>query len=138
METAKAAKNAKNTTEMVRRCRACGCTDADCSYCIYRTGAPCHWVEEDLCSACLEHGFTALVRIKRGSDNVASARVGGRTYRRSCTESGQQAAARLAEKIVLAVRADRGRIERYRTLSIHDARALVWLRFRLPDANQEA
>jgi hypothetical protein len=36
----------------VRRCRGCGCTDADCSGCIDRTGQPCHWVEADLCSAC--------------------------------------------------------------------------------------
>ena len=36
----------------VRTCRVCGCTDDDCSGCIERTGTPCHWVEEDLCSAC--------------------------------------------------------------------------------------
>ena len=36
----------------VRTCRACGCTDNDCSGCIERTGEPCHWVEIDLCSAC--------------------------------------------------------------------------------------
>ncbi|MEZ4961959.1 MAG: hypothetical protein R2830_19180 [Saprospiraceae bacterium] len=38
--------------EAVRTCRACGCTDEDCSLCIKKTGSPCHWVEEDLCSAC--------------------------------------------------------------------------------------
>lgn len=36
-----------------RRCRKCGCTEADCSKCIERTGQPCHWVKEDLCSACV-------------------------------------------------------------------------------------
>jgi hypothetical protein len=36
-----------------RRCRACGCTDDDCHQCIERTGTACHWIEEDLCSACL-------------------------------------------------------------------------------------
>ncbi len=36
-----------------RVCRRCGCTDADCSGCIERTGAPCHWVADDLCSACV-------------------------------------------------------------------------------------
>jgi hypothetical protein len=36
----------------MRSCRICGCTDLDCSVCIERTGEPCHWVEEDLCSAC--------------------------------------------------------------------------------------
>ena len=35
-----------------RACRVCGCTDEDCSGCIERTGEPCYWVEEDLCSAC--------------------------------------------------------------------------------------
>lgn len=37
----------------VRRCRACGCTDTDCSGCIARTGQACCWAEEDLCSACV-------------------------------------------------------------------------------------
>lgn len=36
----------------IRRCRCCGCTDDDCSVCLERTGQPCHWVEDDLCSAC--------------------------------------------------------------------------------------
>lgn len=40
--------------ESKRRCRRCGCTDDDCRRCITRTGAPCHWVERDLCSACVE------------------------------------------------------------------------------------
>lgn len=35
-----------------RSCRVCGCTDADCSGCIERTGQPCHWVGPNLCSAC--------------------------------------------------------------------------------------
>lgn len=39
-------------TEALRTCRVCGCTDADCSGCIERTGEPCSWVEDDLCSAC--------------------------------------------------------------------------------------
>jgi hypothetical protein len=37
----------------VRKCRVCGCTDFDCRGCIERTGVPCHWVERDLCSACV-------------------------------------------------------------------------------------
>jgi hypothetical protein len=36
----------------VRACRKCGCTDDDCSQCIEKTGQPCYWVEQDLCSAC--------------------------------------------------------------------------------------
>ena len=38
----------------VRACRWCGCTDDDCSYCIERTGRPCAWYTDDLCSACAE------------------------------------------------------------------------------------
>lgn len=38
--------------KVVGRCRECGCTDDDCSGCIERTGQPCSWLEEDLCSAC--------------------------------------------------------------------------------------
>lgn len=39
--------------DAVRTCRVCGCTDNDCSQCIDKTDAPCHWVEEDLCNACV-------------------------------------------------------------------------------------
>jgi hypothetical protein len=35
-----------------RTCRVCGCTEDNCQGCIERTGAPCTWVEPDLCSAC--------------------------------------------------------------------------------------
>lgn len=38
----------------VRKCRVCGCTEEDCSQCIKKTGKACHWVEQDLCSACVE------------------------------------------------------------------------------------
>ncbi len=40
----------------VRRCSVCGCTQDDCSGCIEKTGEPCHWVEADLCSACVQEG----------------------------------------------------------------------------------
>ena len=36
-----------------RYCRVCGCTENDCEGCVHRTGNPCHWVEDDLCSACV-------------------------------------------------------------------------------------
>lgn len=39
---------------MVKRCRICGCTDADCSECIAISGAPCWWVSDDLCSLCAD------------------------------------------------------------------------------------
>lgn len=35
------------------KCRVCGCTDDNCRQCIEKTGQPCYWVEEDLCSACV-------------------------------------------------------------------------------------
>lgn len=34
------------------KCKVCGCTNEDCRNCIEKTGKACHWVEEDLCSAC--------------------------------------------------------------------------------------
>lgn len=34
-------------------CRKCGCTEADCTDCVERTGRPCSWAEADLCTACL-------------------------------------------------------------------------------------
>lgn len=40
-------------SEQVAACRVCSCTDYDCSQCIEKTGEPCHWVEPDLCSACV-------------------------------------------------------------------------------------
>lgn len=34
-----------------RKCRACGCTQN--AACMTEEG-PCYWIEEDLCSACLD------------------------------------------------------------------------------------
>jgi hypothetical protein len=42
------------TAAMIRTCRSCGCTDNDCRQCIERTGQACHWVRDDLCSACVQ------------------------------------------------------------------------------------
>jgi hypothetical protein len=36
----------------VRACRVCGCTENDCRQCVRKTGGPCHWITDDLCSAC--------------------------------------------------------------------------------------
>jgi PRTRC genetic system protein E len=44
----------KRPTPNQRHCRVCGCTEEDCRQCIEKTGQPCHWVEADLCSACVE------------------------------------------------------------------------------------
>lgn len=44
-------------------CRTCGCTEGDCSACIEKTGAPCFWVERDLCSACAPPDAVARARV---------------------------------------------------------------------------
>jgi hypothetical protein len=112
----------------VRRCRVCGCTDDDCRVCIQRTGKPCHWVSEDLCSACAA-GWNTLIRVKRGNTNIASVRVGGRTYRASSTCLELHACERVAEKVTEAVRAKGFRVERYHTISITAGRAALFLEF---------
>lgn len=59
-------------------CRICGCVDDDCRQCIERTGAPCYWIEEDLCSACEEHQDKVPVEVtcsftdRTGKDQVAT------------------------------------------------------------------
>lgn len=47
----KGAKIKDKAEKAVRKCRVCGCTENNA--CIDpETGWPCHWIEEDLCSAC--------------------------------------------------------------------------------------
>ena len=53
-------------------CRVCGCTDDDCYDCYERTGETCHWVEEDLCSACETTSDVGLYR-RRASGLYAPA-----------------------------------------------------------------
>ena len=44
--------HAKPVPKLIRMCRSCGCTDNNA--CIHRfSGETCHWVELDLCSACI-------------------------------------------------------------------------------------
>lgn len=38
--------------ELFRKCVFCGCTDEDCRGCIERTGRPCFWIADTVCSAC--------------------------------------------------------------------------------------
>ena len=33
-------------------CLQCGCTENDCRHCIEKTGQPCYWINDRLCSAC--------------------------------------------------------------------------------------
>jgi chromosome partitioning protein len=58
--------------EEKRKCRICGCTDGDCRQCIEKTGKPCHWVAEDLCSACKTTVVSfASIKGGTGKTNIA-------------------------------------------------------------------
>jgi len=52
--------------EEKKKCRICGCVDGDCRQCIERTGRPCYWIEDDLCSAC-KTTVVSLASIKGGT-----------------------------------------------------------------------
>ena len=55
-----------------RKCRICGCTDGDCRQCVEKTGQPCYWVEEDLCSACKTTVVSfASIKGGTGKTNIA-------------------------------------------------------------------
>jgi transcriptional regulator with XRE-family HTH domain len=54
LETSKPGLDADAPLFDERRCRVCGCTDENCLGCFIRTGRPCEWVEDDLCSACID------------------------------------------------------------------------------------
>lgn len=45
--------NKKMNQVAQHQCAVCGCTDNDCSKCIEKTGHPCHWFNNSLCSACV-------------------------------------------------------------------------------------
>lgn len=51
-ELNKAIERAKDWVNKLRRCRVCKCTEYNCSQCVKKTGQPCSWIEDDLCSAC--------------------------------------------------------------------------------------
>lgn len=72
---AKAAVNSK-TTE--RKCRVCGCTEDDCSQCIEKTGTVCRWVEDDLCSACVD--ATGKRYLYHGEEIFVSPGLGGKEF----------------------------------------------------------
>lgn len=59
----------KNTS--IRTCRTCGCTEDDCRQCIEKTGSPCHWIEQDLCSACLPETEDLLDDLEKLNDEIA-------------------------------------------------------------------
>ena len=61
-------------------CRICSCVDHDCTWCVVLTGAPCNWVETDLCSACAAFGSTDAERA-RNRANLAFHKAGKRWSR---------------------------------------------------------
>jgi hypothetical protein len=67
-------------------CRVCGCTDDDCSGCVERTGEPCHWVEPDLCSACV--GVKVTSKLSLASASVKITTRGARGTMRVVEASG--------------------------------------------------
>jgi len=42
-----------NVPPSLRRCRVCGCTDMNACW-DPKVNHPCYWVEDDLCSACVD------------------------------------------------------------------------------------
>lgn len=44
-------------------CKVCGCTDYDCSQCIEKTGQPCSWFRDDLCSACAATMTNVIIKL---------------------------------------------------------------------------
>jgi len=52
-----------------RICYNCGCTESNCEACIKRTGQPCFWLDQNLCSACAdsEHNH---IRAPKNSDHA--------------------------------------------------------------------
>lgn len=58
---------------MEQKCRVCGCTQNDCRQCIEKTGSPCYWVEDDLCSACVEEtGAVQSSTLPAGSNQTGN------------------------------------------------------------------
>lgn len=56
----------------LQTCQVCGCTDSRA--CVVR-GVPCHWVEEDLCSACAVMNKGELRRRLRAENRARKAHV---------------------------------------------------------------
>lgn len=87
----------------IRTCRACGCTETDCRHCILRTGEPCHWVAEDLCSACADG---LMVQVLGRRPGHASARIGKREWVVDTKTSLRDAMLQLAGKVAADIQAD--------------------------------
>lgn len=62
--------HAKDWIDSLRRCRVCGCTQYDCRQCIEKTGSACHWVEQDLCSACVPEKPVEVIDNRSSAEQV--------------------------------------------------------------------
>lgn len=87
-----------------RRCRICGCVEAECARCILLTGEPCEWVEADLCSACQAPPGPPTIVVNeeeqaRAAKRRESARKGAETVRKrgEAHRKAKRAAAGLPE-----------------------------------------
>jgi len=36
----------------MKKCKICECTDDNCTSCVEKTGIPCYWFSDNICSAC--------------------------------------------------------------------------------------
>lgn len=52
-----------------RICFKCGCTYINCRACIEKTGHPCHWVGDNLCSACSSND-TSIESLKTFNSSI--------------------------------------------------------------------
>jgi hypothetical protein len=58
-----------------RFCRVCGCDDLHA--CVSDAGVPCHWVEDDLCSACAFKGQRVQIYTEAQASAYLRGRKGG-------------------------------------------------------------
>lgn len=109
----------------VLTCRVCGCTAADCSGCVERTGEPCAWtrrgqpgfhgIDDDLCTACTGESISpdevlrALAWLERSNASVRFESNGTVTVRGPAPRGSKAAlSSRRRASLVEAVQALRG------------------------------
>lgn len=63
----------KTKATPVRSCACCGCTDI--TPCVCLDSQPCHWVEPDLCSGCVEGGPQLAYELRAGGYHELAERV---------------------------------------------------------------
>jgi hypothetical protein len=76
-----------------------------------------------------------LIRVKRGTENIAKVRIGNKTFAASRTCGDLDACVSLAGKVAAALRADSAVVERYKVVSLHAGRAALRLTFDVRASN---